>query len=61
MIIIMMMMMMMMMVMMTTNCFFTCLTEKRHAALFPVDTNVRDPLNRESPTHCQQSLNMETT
>ena len=53
--------MMMMMVMMTTNCFFTCLTEKRHAALFPVDTNVRDPLNRESPTHCQQSLNMETT
>ena len=44
--------------MMMKNCFVVSLTNERHLALYPAGTIVRDPHHRESPTRCEQDLNM---
>ena len=38
--------------------FVLWLTDERHFVLFPAETIVRDPHHRESPTCCEQDLNL---
>ena len=40
------------------NCFAEWLTDKRHLALFPTGTMVRDPHHRESSTLTEQGLDL---
>ena len=49
---------MMMMMMMNWFCSIVELTNKRHLALFPAWTIVRDPHHRKYPTCCEQDLNL---
>ena len=38
--------------------FVVLLTDERRLALFPTGTIVRDPHDHESPTRCEQGLNL---
>ena len=52
--------MMMMMMMMMMNCFCGMVTDERHLALFRAGTIVRDPHHRESLTHHEQGLSLNS-
>ena len=46
---------------MMMNCFVVWLTDERRLALFPVEIIFRDPHHCESPTRCEQGLNLRGT
>ena len=46
---------------MMMNCFWVWLTDERPLALFPAGTIARGPQHCESPTRCQQGLNLRRT
>ena len=54
-------MMMMVMMMIIMNGFVVWSTDKRRLAFFLVGTIVRNPDHRESPTRCEQDLNLHKT
>ena len=43
------------------NCFWGMVDQRRLLALFPAGTIVRDPHHCESPTRCEQDLNLRRT
>ena len=43
------------------NCFLVWLIDERRLALFPVESIVRNPDHRESPTRREQDLNLRRT
>ena len=47
--------------MMTINCFCGMADRQKAFNLFPVGTIVRDPNHLESPTRCEQDLNLRRT
>ena len=47
--------------MMTINCFCGMVDRQKAFNLFPVGTIVRDPNHLESPTRCEQDLNLRRT
>ena len=47
--------------MMMMNCFLEWLSDENRLALFPAGTIVRDLHHHESPTYCEQGLNLHRT